>query len=144
MLNQGTNAEADDQEDDIISQAIGEYGRWQLTLTFLLSLVNIPCTWHIFVPNFQAAERVSWCARPPQFSNVTPEIWRNYTQPAGICGIFNISYFNNTKPEDLYGIQNIPGIHLVNCDRWEFEGEGKNLVRLAHFCIVCWLIKKAS
>lgn len=57
MPEQSTNSSKEEEEEDIISNAIGEFGRWQLLLTFILSLVNIPCTWHIFMPTFHARER---------------------------------------------------------------------------------------
>nr|CAI5859706.1 unnamed protein product [Callosobruchus analis] len=56
-----------DEEDDVISNAIGEFGKWQLLHTFLLSLFNVPCTWHIFAPTFHAADRETWCARTPAY-----------------------------------------------------------------------------
>lgn len=126
MLNDRKPIEADEQEEeDLISHAIGDYGKWQLILTFLLSLVNVPCTWHIVVPNFQAAQRETWCARPPRFSHINPKEWKNYTQPTGECQIFDLSLLNSTNIKDLSDIQNIPGMHLVDCHEWEFDGTGK-------------------
>lgn len=124
MLNCSNRQDQETEDEvDIISHSIGEYGKWQFYLTFLLSLVNIPCTWHIFVPTFHDAYKQFWCARTDDFNNVSPIRWQNYTQPSGPCQIFNLSYFDNdTKLED---IQKIQGIHLVQCENWEFEGDGK-------------------
>lgn len=49
---------------DPVSQLVGDFGRWQFMLTFLLSLFNFPCTFHIFSPTFQAEPGRFWCARP--------------------------------------------------------------------------------
>lgn len=124
MLNDANHQDRQESEDevDVISHSIGEYGRWQFYLTFLLSLVNIPCTWHIFVPTFHDAYKEFWCARTNDFANVDPVRWRNYTQPVGPCQIFNLSYLDGKT--NLEEIQNIHGVHLVNCENWEFEGEG--------------------
>jgi OCT family organic cation transporter-like MFS transporter 4/5 len=63
--------------EDPISQAVGEFGRWQLQLTFFLSLFNIPCTWHIFALTFQSLPSDFWCAKPPDLDNLPVDEWRN-------------------------------------------------------------------
>lgn len=126
MLNDANHQEQEAEDEvDIISHSIGEYGRWQFYLTFLLSLVNIPCTWHIFVPTFHDAYKEFWCARTEEFTDVDPVRWKNYTQPAGPCEIFNLSYLDGET--HLEEIQKIQGVHLVKCESWEFEGEGKSV-----------------
>jgi hypothetical protein len=67
----------EEEADDPISQSVGEFGRWQLQLTFLLSLFNIPCTWHIFALTFQSLPSDFWCAKPPQLENMSVDVWRN-------------------------------------------------------------------
>jgi hypothetical protein len=67
----------EEEADDPISQSVGEFGRWQLQLTFLLSLFNIPCTWHIFALTFQSLPSDFWCAKPPGLENISVEEWRN-------------------------------------------------------------------
>lgn len=118
------NQRDEDEEVDVISKAIGEYGRWQLQLTFILSLFNIPCTWHIFAPNFQAAEREVWCARPPLLKDIEPSRWANATQPNGYCSILNYSSVNYTAG-NITNIENLPDDRIVNCTSWEFNGIGK-------------------
>lgn len=112
-----------DEEDDVISRTIGEYGRWQLYLTFLLSLVNIPCTWHIFAPTFYTVERDSWCARPANFQNIAPNFWKNTTQPNDMCEIKDVWSMNVTG--DNF-VQQLAGLKMVPCKDWEFAGEGRN------------------
>lgn len=112
---------ADEEDADIISTSVGEYGRWQLQLTFLLSLFNVPCTFHIFAPTFHAAERDVWCARPPNFSYVDSDTWKNLTQPHGFCTIYNLNSINFTTHE-ITDIPNMADLDLVNCTSWEFEG----------------------
>lgn len=119
----------DDESNDVISATIGDYGRWQLLFTFLISLFNIPCTWHIFAPTFQAAEREMWCARTDDFNGIDSELWKNYTQPLGLCSVIDVnSIANKSILNDIRTIQNFPNARLAKCDKWEFEGEGKLLI----------------
>ncbi|XP_017782628.1 PREDICTED: organic cation transporter protein-like isoform X2 [Nicrophorus vespilloides] len=120
-----------EEEEDIISTSIGEYGRWQLMLTFLLSLLNIPCTWHIFSPTFHARDMDTWCARPSQFADVDAELWRNYTQPTGYCSIIDTSYINVSSS----GISILPGAVEVPCTNWEFGGDGDTII--SEFSLLC-------
>lgn len=114
----------DEEEIDVISKIIGEFGRWQLQITFIISLFNIPCTWHIFVPTFQAIERDFWCARPNNLHDVDPSLWRNITQPSGPCTILDYNSVNYTM-DNIKIITNIPKDHLINCTSWEFSGIGE-------------------
>ncbi|XP_046398714.1 organic cation transporter protein-like isoform X2 [Ischnura elegans] len=54
----------DEEEFDPVTDAIGDFGKWQLRLTFLLSLLNFPCTWHIYAFTFQSLDSDFWCAPP--------------------------------------------------------------------------------
>jgi hypothetical protein len=67
----------EEEADDPISQSVGEFGRWQLQLTFLLSLFNIPCTWHIFALTFQSLPSDYWCAIPLNLENISVDKWKN-------------------------------------------------------------------
>lgn len=44
-----------DDECDAIGDLIGHYGKWQFVMTFLLSLFQVPNTFHIFSPTFQVS-----------------------------------------------------------------------------------------
>jgi hypothetical protein len=47
-----------DDECDAIGDLIGHYGKWQFMMTILLSLFQVPNTFHIFSPTFQVSETV--------------------------------------------------------------------------------------
>lgn len=89
------------QQKDAVSECIGEFGRWQLLITFLLSLFNFPCTFHIFAPTFEAAVPGYHCA-VPKGSSLTLDQWRNistvYKQQqdgklvADGCNVQNLDY----------------------------------------------------
>jgi MFS family permease len=127
-----TKKKTAEDEEDVVSTAIGEFGRWQLLMTFLLSLFNIPCTWHIFVPTFHAAERETWCARPERFLSVHPDRWKNFTQPQGFCSIYDLT---NVTVDDLPHLGDDPTRKLISCAEWEFEGKGNTLI--SEFDLVC-------
>lgn len=44
-----------DDECDVIGDLIGHYGKWQFVMTILLSLFQVPNTFHIFSPTFQVS-----------------------------------------------------------------------------------------
>ncbi|XP_050437931.1 organic cation transporter protein-like isoform X2 [Adelges cooleyi] len=72
--------------DDPVSTAIGEFGRWQAMLTIILSLLNLPCTWHIFVLTFQGLDTDFWCAPPPGLEHrISVDQWKN------LSGVFVVS-----------------------------------------------------
>lgn len=50
-----------DEECDIIGQLIGKYGRYQFLMTFLLSLFQIPNTFHISSPIYQVCLSFHLC-----------------------------------------------------------------------------------
>lgn len=63
---------------DPVSLVIGEFGRWQALLTLILSLLNLPCTWHIYVLTFQGADTDYWCAPPPGvLQRISVDQWKN-------------------------------------------------------------------
>ena len=62
---------------DVISKIIGDFGKWQLHLTFFLALFNLPCTWHIYAMTFQAPDVEFWCAPPKELQWLSLDEWRN-------------------------------------------------------------------
>lgn len=44
-----------EEDNDIIGELIGEYGKWQFVMTILLSLFQVPNTFHIYSPTFQVS-----------------------------------------------------------------------------------------
>lgn len=125
----------DTEEDDIISRATGDYGRWQLVLTCLLAFFNVPCTWHIYAPTFHARQRDVWCARPPGFSSVDPILWRNYTQPTDECSMIDPKFVNLIIENGVGSITILPGALSIACNSWEFGGEGDTII--SEFSLVC-------
>ncbi|XP_059474531.1 organic cation transporter protein-like isoform X2 [Neocloeon triangulifer] len=127
--------EADEaqEENDVVADVIGEYGSWQLRLTFLLALFNIPSTWHIMAYTFQSLDRPFWCARPTPIRDfVSPSMWRNISQPGNSsCQIW--SSINETfRPSDSPVLSG----EISTCTQFEYdETNGTTLV--AEWNLVC-------
>lgn len=130
----------DEDEEDPVSIVIGKYGRWQLLLTFLLSLFNIPCTWHIFVPTFHAAPRDYWCTAPAHLSHLEPQVWREYSQPSGACRILDLPWGNITEEQVING--SAPKAELIPCSHWtwadsHFSGGVDTATVVSEWHLVC-------
>lgn len=122
LKNKAIAEQQEEEEDDPISQAVGEFGRWQLQLTFFLSLFNIPCTWHIFAPTFQQVSTDFWCARPPNLSELSVDVWKNMSHTIEFkdgkdsynpCYIWDLDYTNPST----FGSNN----DTRQCTQWEFN-----------------------
>lgn len=76
------------EEQDVISKSIGDFGRWQLTLTFLLSLFNLPCTWHIYALTFQSPSNVQfWCTPPDNLLSLPVHVWQNISHTPALGNV---------------------------------------------------------
>lgn len=130
----GAKKKQDEEEDDIISKAIGEFGKWQLMHTFLLSLFNMPCTFHIFAPTFHVGEkRNAWCARPETFRSASVSEWMNCTgqNETNFCTMYDVTGYNITTLCSA----NVSELGVMKCTDWEFAGQGRSII--ADFNLVC-------
>ncbi|XP_026498619.2 organic cation transporter protein-like isoform X1 [Vanessa tameamea] len=120
---------------DVVSLIIGDYGRWQLMMTFLLSLFSFPCTFHIYLPTFTVKATKFWCRRPENLSSLPLEHWINYSQPVDACsvrvlpdGITAESIMNNTAPilESF-----------VRCNEWDYDRSEVGDTIISEWDLVC-------
>ncbi|CAG9858089.1 unnamed protein product [Phyllotreta striolata] len=133
-LPDGAKKKHDPEDDDAISKAIGEFGKWQLLLTFALSLFNIPCTFHIFAPTFHVGERRSfWCARPEAFRNMSVAEWTNCSGQSerDSCAMYDVTGYDRTTLCSANGST----MSTVKCTGWEFDGVGSSII--SDFGLVC-------
>ncbi|XP_068633876.1 organic cation transporter protein-like isoform X2 [Battus philenor] len=96
---------ASEDQADVVSSVIGNYGRWQLLMTFLLAMFSFPCTFHIYLPTFTAKSTKFWCRLPSNLAGLPIQSWINYSQPVDACyvralpeGITAESILNHTAP----------------------------------------------
>ena len=68
---------------DLIAETIGEFGRWQKLLAFLVGLYGMVAAIVSIDTVFIAALPASWChvPRPPAAAHLSPAQWRNLTVP---------------------------------------------------------------
>ncbi|KAK3925868.1 Organic cation transporter protein [Frankliniella fusca] len=141
-----------DDSDDQICKAVGSFGRWQLRLTFLLSLVNIPCTWHIFVPTFQAVTPENfWCLRPPAFQDVPPTVWMNISHPFSVdanglieydrCNVWDLDYsiLSALSASDLGQAVKFVDDPTAKrpCTKWEYADSQSGDTLIQEWDLVC-------
>nr|CAD7456577.1 unnamed protein product [Timema tahoe] len=86
------------EEKDPITEAVGEFGPWQLRLTFLLALVNIPLMWRLDIPTYISLHSDYWCSRPSNLANISVEQWRNWSQPVSSNKVSLEQWRNWSKP----------------------------------------------
>ncbi|XP_050674807.1 organic cation transporter protein-like isoform X2 [Leptidea sinapis] len=121
--------------EDVVSKIIGEYGRWQLLMTALLSLFSFPCTFHIYLPTFTAYATKFWCQRPENLSDLPIESWIKYSQPVNAC------YVRVLTPTDTAeNIMNETASYLdafEKCQVWDFDRSDVGNTIISEWGLVC-------
>ncbi|XP_022177335.1 organic cation transporter protein-like isoform X2 [Myzus persicae] len=121
--------------EDPVSMAIGEFGRWQAMLTLILSLLNLPCTWHIFVLTFQGADTDFWCTPPPGVLNrISVDQWKNLSglipeSPTNNVSVYDPCHYRDLDYERLLGNfsygellkKKTDQYELKTCTSWQFN-----------------------
>ncbi|KAK6640769.1 hypothetical protein RUM44_012466 [Polyplax serrata] len=143
---ESTKCEESDSE-DVVSRIIGDYGKWQLQLTFFLALFNLPCTWHIYAMTFQAPEVNFWCSPPEGLEWLPPDLWRNisHTPPLSHnpkardnpCQIWNVNYTNFTYDELVNADFAHKNIGVRNCDKWSYGESEIDETMVSQWNLVC-------
>jgi hypothetical protein len=82
-----------DDQDDVVSRALGPFGLWQARGCFLLALVKIPAAWQMLNILYSSPSPVTldgrfWCARPSEKWNV--QQWTNFSHPTRITVFISI------------------------------------------------------
>ncbi|XP_055297290.1 organic cation transporter protein [Sitodiplosis mosellana] len=114
------NRQHSHEECDIIGQMIGKYGKYQFFMTFLLSLFQIPNTFHISSPIYQAADKRFWCKRPADLSHIDHDVWRNISQSQDNCHTTNHNWNHVSNTHMLEAlVQNTTD--RIKCTEWEFD-----------------------
>lgn len=139
----------DEDETDVIGDLMGHYGKWQLLMTVLLSLFQVPNTFHISSSIYQAANKDFWCQRPAHLQQLPVDVWRNLTGDKNNCrwraGVDWTRLSNDTLPAQLqvssrcipaasllqisfsYSQQQqaaeaaLPAGELIACSNWEYN-----------------------
>ncbi|XP_067642191.1 organic cation transporter protein isoform X2 [Eurosta solidaginis] len=81
-----------EDETDVIGDLVGHFGKWQCLMTMLLSLFQVPNTFHISSPVYQAINKNFWCSRPPHLQHLSVDMWRNLSDSQDNCFQANIDW----------------------------------------------------
>ncbi|KAM8705756.1 hypothetical protein ACLKA7_010114 [Drosophila subpalustris] len=129
-----------DDNSDVLSNFLGHYRKWSFVWTFLLSLFQIPTTFHLFMFVFQTAPKDFWCARPAHLQDLSIADWRNLSQSSNGCQLLDIDYsqvaFENGHL--INWLSNTANLSYRQCQQFEFsdvDGDAKTLVQ--EFGLVC-------
>lgn len=84
-----------DKEDHVVSHLIGDFGRWQGTISALVSLLKLPIAWFQLSIVFLAPEQKFECA--------LPETNRTIDQCSEPCAhyVFDTSVFTRTITSEV-------------------------------------------
>ncbi|XP_075144927.1 organic cation transporter protein isoform X1 [Haematobia irritans] len=78
-------SDSGEEETDVIGDLVGHFGKWQFLMTILLSLFQVPNTFHISSSIYQAANKEFWCRRPSHLQHVPVDVWRNLSNSYDNC-----------------------------------------------------------
>ncbi|XP_072155757.1 organic cation transporter protein isoform X1 [Bemisia tabaci] len=107
------------EQSDPIALAIGDFGKWQFQMTVLLSLFNVPCTWHIMAFAFQSLDPSDyWCVSA---GNNTVFADKSDLDPC------YIKELNNRTGE----------LDVKVCERWEFNTSVTGTSVISEWGLVC-------
>ncbi|KAK9884743.1 hypothetical protein WA026_007591 [Henosepilachna vigintioctopunctata] len=94
--------------DEWLENTIGNFGKWQCWISFLLSLFKFPIAWIQMSIIFLAPPTQFWCIPPIQYRNMTPEEWVEISKPEvslklnhlnnGYCEMKPLNGSNETVP----------------------------------------------
>ncbi|XP_055903253.1 organic cation transporter protein isoform X2 [Eupeodes corollae] len=113
------------EETDVIGELVGHFGKWQFLMTILLSLFQVPNTFHISSPVYQAANKNFWCSRPDNLRSIPVDVWRNFSDSKDNCyqvsyDYYRISLSANSNMED--NLPDIPHNYTrIACSSWEYD-----------------------
>ncbi|XP_070532076.1 organic cation transporter protein-like [Ptychodera flava] len=149
------------QFDDILKHILGEFGKYQKVVCFLMALIAIPFSYDIIGPVFLAASTNSWCKIPyaaevsaqiclANFTDNCAQMVKNLTIPSKHtdigCGTelsFDQCYrYNITYREIIYSIENGKTSHVnytkIKCDHgWEYDKSQYKSTVPQQFDLVC-------
>uniref|UniRef100_A0A1A9VAY2 Major facilitator superfamily (MFS) profile domain-containing protein n=1 Tax=Glossina austeni TaxID=7395 RepID=A0A1A9VAY2_GLOAU len=122
-----SDGDGNDDETDVIGVLIGHFGKWQFLMTMLLSLFQVPNTFHISSSVYQAANKEFWCRRPSHLQHLPVDVWRNLSDSNDNCFQNQVDWnrITNDTIEQLQQHPQQPPPALNNtriaCTAWEYE-----------------------
>ncbi|XP_030376159.1 organic cation transporter protein isoform X2 [Scaptodrosophila lebanonensis] len=127
------SAADDEDETDVIGDLMGHYGKWQLIMTVLLSLFQVPNTFHISSSVYQAANKDFWCQRPAHLQQLPVDVWRNVSGSIGNCHqrsdidwslvgneTTSVAHLQQQAKAKANATTDAAGGKILACEAWEY------------------------
>ncbi|XP_023210688.1 organic cation transporter protein-like [Centruroides sculpturatus] len=131
-----------EEKSEDITDVIGHWGKWQLILMISVVYINIPAAWYNLGMAFLAPNVDHWCAKPPEFSNMSTDEWKNYSIPIVI---------NNNKQSyskcEMYSSIEKENRTRIPCKSWDYDHSFYRSTIVEKWDLVCeksWLSSLAQ
>lgn len=69
------------EEEDVTAKVVGDFGRWQLKISVLMSLLKLSNAWFQLNIIFMAPAQQFWCAKPSFLNYISDKEWRDISVP---------------------------------------------------------------
>lgn len=73
---------------DLTTKVIGDFGRWQFRIGFLMALLKLPIAWYQLNIMFMAPPQDFWCTKPKFLTGFSENEWRKISYPVGLQSLF--------------------------------------------------------
>lgn len=72
---------SDLDDEDVTAKIVGDFGKWQLKISILMSLLKLSNAWYQLNIMFMAPSQEFWCAKPKFFEHLSDREWRDICAP---------------------------------------------------------------
>lgn len=141
-----------EEDEDIkdLTDVIGHYGKWQKIIFAFMFFIGFPAAWNNLVLTFIAPDIDHWCARTPEYRNMSVKDWKNWTIPIIEKDGDHITYSECRHYEWIENssiILSIDHNHTVSCNSWEYDHSFYPHTIVEKWNLVCdksWLISMSQ
>jgi len=137
MDSEDNEDEKKDDTRDVITDNLGEIGRYQLLVGLLFAVMEIPHGWCMLLHKFISPNVDHWCSQQEGFEHWTADQWRNFSSPNGdSCNIYNRNY--SLYAGEAFGQFDMPGgVDLIPCNKWDYDTSMFQNTIMQKFDLVC-------
>eukprot|EP00095_Tigriopus_kingsejongensis_P001794 snap_masked-scaffold2424_size15851-processed-gene-0.2 protein:Tk01794 transcript:snap_masked-scaffold2424_size15851-processed-gene-0.2-mRNA-1 annotation:"organic cation transporter protein" len=114
------NDDSGEAEKDPITEAMGDFGPWQLIMVCVVGSFIIPCCYPVLNLSFMNASNDFWCAPPAGIANQTSvEQWREISGQSvhGACAIYDVDYEQGFSQHTALSSET----PTRPCQKWDYD-----------------------